>query len=170
MKRMLVALMLLSLTPLVHGQADKAGTSHYKAAEQMLTLMDMQTVLKNSVDQMVKMQVQQNPSIAPFEPIMRQFLAKYMSWDSLKADMVKIYMEEFTEAELGELNKFYQTPVGKKTVQRMPTLMNKGAELGSQRVQQHMPELQAAITAEAQKQQGAAAPAASATPSPSTKK
>ena len=50
------------------------------------------------------MQVQQNPSIAPYEAVMKEFLAKYMSWDSLKADMIKIYMDEFTEPELGELN------------------------------------------------------------------
>jgi hypothetical protein len=97
---------------------------------------------------------------------MKEFLGKYMSWDSLKADMVKIYMEEFTESELGELNKFYQTPVGRKTVEKMPVLMTKGAQLGGQRVQKHMPELQAAITAEAQKQgvAGAGGPGAGASP------
>ena len=93
---------------------------------------------------------------------MKQFLAKYMSWDSLKADMIKIYMDEFTESELGELNKFYQTPVGKKTVEKMPTLMSKGAQLGGQRVQEHMPELQAAIAAEAQKQGVSRCPGAGA--------
>ena len=165
MRRMLVALLLLNVIPVVC-YAEEKSASHQKAAEQMLTLMDMPTVLKQSVDQMVKIQVQQNPTIAPYEAVMKEFLAKYMSWDSLKADMVKIYMDEFTEAELGELNKFYQTPVGKKTIQRMPTLMTKGATLGSQRVQEHMPELQAAIAAEAAKKQ----PAAPAAPAASPKK
>ena len=163
MRRIFAALMLLSLVPAVYG-ADE--TSHQKAAEQMLTLMDMPTLLKQSVDQMVKMQVQQNPTIAPYEAVMRDFLAKYMSWDSLKPDMVKLYTEEFSEAELSELNKFYQTPTGKKMLGKMPTLMSKGAQIGSQRVQEHMPELQAAIAAEAGKN---AAPAASATPSPGKK-
>jgi hypothetical protein len=169
MKRIFVALLLLAIVPLSNAQ--DASSAHYKAAEQMLTLMDMPTVLKKSVDEMVAMQVQQNPSIAPYEAVMKEFLAKYMSWDSLKADMIKIYMDEFTESELGELNKFYQTPVGRKTVERMPTLMTKGAQLGGQRVQQHMPELQAAITAEAQKQgvagAGAGASKSAASPSPS---
>jgi hypothetical protein len=44
--------------------------------------------------------------------------------------------------------------------------MSKGAQIGSQRVQEHMPELQAAIAAEAGKN---AAPAGSATPSPGKK-
>jgi hypothetical protein len=174
MKRIFVALLLLTAIPVLNAQ--DTSSTHYKAAEQMLNLMDMPTVLKKSVDEMVAMQVQQNPAIAPYESVMKQFLAKYMSWDSLKADMVKIYMDEFSESELGELNKFYQTPVGRKTVEKMPVLMSKGAQLGGQRVQEHMPELQSAIAAEAQKQQGAgagaakgaspaaAAPAASASP------
>lgn len=153
MRRILVALMLLNVIPVVCGADEKATSGHQKAAEQMLTLMDMPTVLRQSVDQMVKLQVQQNPTIAPYEAVMKEFLGKYMSWDSLKADMVKIYMDEFTESELGELTKFYQTPVGRKAVQRMPALMTKGAQMGSQRVQEHMPELQAAIAEEAKKQQ-----------------
>src|SRR6186997_2779142 len=99
MKRILVALLIFTAVPAVLNAQD-TGSTHYKAAEQMLTLMDMPTVLKKSVDEMVAMQVQQNPAIAPYETVMKQFLAKYMSWDSLKADMIKIYMDEFTESEL----------------------------------------------------------------------
>ena len=133
--------------------AAESGT-HQKAAEQTLSLMDMETVLKKSVDEMMKAQIQANPTIAPFEGVMRQFFAKHMSWDSLKADLVKVYMEEFSEQELKDLNAFYQTPTGKKAVQSMPTLMSKGSQIGTQKVQQHMPELQAAIAEEAKKQQG----------------
>ena len=174
MKRIFVALLLLAIAPMSNAQDQ--NSTHYKAAEQMLTLMDMPTVLKKSVDEMVAMQVQQNPSIAPYEAVMKEFLAKYMSWDSLKADMIKIYMDEFTESELGELNKFYQTPVGKKTVEKMPTLMSKGAQLGGERVQKNMPELQAAIAAKAQKDGAASAgapagaPATASSPSPAAKK
>ena len=165
MKQIFLALLLFAAVPVLNAQ-DKSSSSHYKAAEQTLTLMDMPTVLKNSIDQMVAAQVQSNPAIAPYETVMKQFLVKYMSWDSLKADMIKIYMDEFTESELGELNKFYQTPVGRKTVEKMPTLMSKGAQLGGQRVQEHMPELQAAIAAEAQKQGGAGASPGAGAPKP----
>jgi uncharacterized protein len=124
-------------------RADEA--SHRKAAESLLGLMGMDTVLSQSVDQMLAMQVQQNPALAPYQAQMKAFLSKYMSWASLKDDMAKIYMAEFSESELNELNKFYQTPLGKKTVQKMPALMAKGAEIGQKRVQEHLPELQAAL-------------------------
>jgi len=126
-------------------RADEA--SHKKAVESLFGLMQMENLLSQSVDQMLAMQVQQNPALAPFQAQMKAFLNKYMSWASLKDDMAKLYMAEFSESELNELTKFYQTPLGKKTVQKMPALMAKGAEIGQKRVQEHLPELQAAIAA-----------------------
>ncbi len=156
MKRVIVTLLSISVAAGIALAAEPTpGGSHYKAAEKMLTLMDMETVLRRSIDEMLKAQIAQNPGIAPFETVMRQFLMKHMSWDSLKADTIQIYMTEFTEKELDELNRFYATEVGKKMVEKMPTLMGKGAELGARRVQEHMPELQAAIAEEAKKQKDA---------------
>ena len=124
-------------------RADEA--SHRKAAEALLSQMNMDAVLNQAIDQMLQMQTKQNPAIAAYEQEMKAFLKKYMSWASLKDDMTKLYTEEFTESELGELNKFYQTPLGKKTLQKMPALMSKGAEIGQRKVQEHLPELQASI-------------------------
>ncbi len=147
MKRFLPLLLALTLVLPLVARADEASAR--KAAESLLNLMGMEKLLGQSVDQMLAMQVQQNPAIAPYQAQMKTFLSKYMSWPSLKDDMVKIYTEEFTEQELNDLNKFYQTPLGKKTVEKMPALMAKGAAMGQQRVQQHLPELQAAIQAQA---------------------
>jgi hypothetical protein len=132
------------LSPAV-ARADEA--SHRKAAESLLSLMNMDSVMSQSIDQMLQMQIKQNPAIAPYEQEMKDFLKKYMSWAGLKDEMVKIYVDEFTESELNELNKFYQTPLGKKTLAKMPVLLAKGAELGQRRVQEHLPELQTAIAA-----------------------
>jgi uncharacterized protein len=144
MKSFLCTLMIVvALGQMTAVRADEK--SHRQAAENLLGLMNMDKLLTDSLDQMLQMQMKQNPAIAAYEPQMRAFFAKYMSWASLKEDMVKIYMAEFSEQELKELLAFYQTPVGKKTIQKMPSLLAKGAELGQQRVQQHLPELQQAI-------------------------
>jgi len=125
--------------------------THRQAAESLLALMDMDKLMNESVDQMLDMQVKQNPAIAPYKEEMKKFLTKYMSWASMKDDMIKIYTAEFTEPELKELLAFYQTPLGKKTVAKMPKLLAKGAELGQQRVQEHLPELQKSIQEQATK-------------------
>jgi hypothetical protein len=130
-------------------RADEA--SHRKAAESLFSLMEMETLLTQSVDEMLAMQVQQNPALAPYQAQMKAFLNKYMSWASLKDDMTKIYTAEFSESELNELGNFYKTPLGKKAVRKMPALMAKGAEIGQKRVQEHLPELQAALAADQKK-------------------
>ena len=163
----LAAIALLVLLPAV-ARADEA--SHRAAAEQLLNLMEMEKMMSQSVDQMLAMQMKQSPGMAQYEPQMRAFLSKYMSWGTVKEDMVKIYMAEFTEPEIKELIKFYQTDVGKKTVQKMPTLLAKSAELSQKRMQEHMPELQQAIQGSAAAQSPAApAASAAATASPAKK-
>ena len=140
---MIGAIVLLQPAP---ARADEA--SHRKAVEALFGLMEMDSLLSQSVDKMLEMQVQQNPALVPYQAKMKAFLNKYMSWASLKDDMAKLYMAEFSESELNELTKFYQTPLGKKTVQKMPALMARGAEIGQKRVQEHLPELQTALAAE----------------------
>lgn len=150
MKSFLCTLMLV----VAFGQLTAVRASdqtHRQAAEALIGMMNMDKLMSESLDQMMQMQMKQNPAIAPYEPQMRAFFNKYMSWASLKEDMTKLYMAEFTEAELKELLAFYQTPVGKKTIEKMPRLMAKGAEMGQQRVQEHLPELQKAIQESATK-------------------
>ncbi len=175
----LLALLLATLV-FFHPTALRAdAASHRAAAESLLTLMDMDKMMSQSVDQMLQIQIKQNPSLAQYETQMRAFLNKYLSWASMKDDMLNIYTSEFSEDELKQLTAFYQTPLGKKTVSKMPALMQKGAEISQKRLQEHLPELQAAIQA-AGPPKGAAtsspstapatAPAASAPPSASPKK
>jgi len=157
MSKAIIVAVLLGLVSTLEAADENAGGNHQKAAEQMLTLMDTEMLMKRSMDEMLKAQIQANPMIAPYEGVMKQFFAKHMSFDSLKADLVKIYMDAFTEKELQEMNAFYQTPAGRKAVQSMPVLMGKGAQIGAQRVQQNMPELQSAIAEETKKQEEAKA-------------
>ncbi len=80
--------------------------SHRKATEALLSFMEMESMLSQSIDQMLQLQVQQNPTIAPYQSEMKAFFANYMSWASLKDDMVSLYMTELTEPELKERRPF----------------------------------------------------------------
>ena len=53
--------------------------------------------------------------------------------------------------ELKELTAFYETPTGKKTIEKMPQLMAQGAQIGAARVQENMAELQAMIKEESER-------------------
>jgi hypothetical protein len=128
------------------------SASHRKAAEELLLLTGSEKNMTEMTSRMLDMQLEQRPEMKAVEPEMRAFLTKYMSWQSMKDELVQLYAQEFTEKELKELNKFYQTPTGRKTIQKMPMLMQSGMEIGQRRVQEHLPELQKAIADKMQNQ------------------
>jgi len=146
MRRTLVTLLLVLTVAVSGAWADE--DLHRQAATELLGLAHMDEVLTKSIDQMLAFQVQQNPGLMPYEKIMKDFFNKYMGWDALKEDFIKIYMEEFTEAELRDMIVFYKTPTGQKAVLKTPVLAARGAELGQERVQENIGELLEMIEAE----------------------
>ncbi|GAB3307189.1 DUF2059 domain-containing protein [Hymenobacter tenuis] len=150
---LMLAAMLALVTPAATAQTSGATTStaaplsagQRKAAEDLLVATDSEKNLATTIDRMLTSQMEQNPGMKVVEPEMRAYLNKYMSWSSMKEDMVQLYAREFSEKELKELAKFYRTPTGRKTITKMPELMQAGMEIGQKRMQEHMPELQQAI-------------------------
>jgi hypothetical protein len=140
---------------LAWGQAVWADDASKAEAEALLAVMGMDKVLDESMTQMLEMQVQQNPSLEPYKAIMAEFLAKHMSYESMKPEIVEVYAEAFTAQELKEITAFYKTPTGQKTIETMPVLMQKGAQMAMARVQQNLPELQNKIEAESARRESA---------------
>lgn len=132
--------------------ADEA--SHRAAIEKLFSTMNMEKAHSASLENILQQQARANPAMAQLQGTMRDFLNKYMGWATLKDDMIKIYQGAYTESEIGELNKFYETPVGKKSIEQMPVLMGKGMAVAQERMKEHLPELQAALKAAAEKQTG----------------
>lgn len=123
------------------------SASHLKASENMLlaTGIDksMATMTANVVDAFSNNVPEQNR--AQFKTVLNNFFKKYLNWESVKDDFKRIYAEEFSEEELNQLVKFYNTPLGKKVNEKMPILQQKGMQLGQKIVQDHQEELQAEI-------------------------
>jgi len=122
-----------------------------KQAEILLQTMQMERVFERSIAQMLNIQIQQKPELAPFKQVMLDFFKKYMSYESLKLDMINIYAEAFTASELKDINIFYRTSTGIKTIKLLPGLMAKGGQLGARRVRENITELQQMIKAEVQR-------------------
>jgi len=120
-------------------------SSHAVMAQRLLEIMKIDKTLQQSVDVMLSAQIKANPALAPYEDVMRQFLAKYMSWSSLKEKFVAMYALEFSEEELQAMIDFYGTDIGQRVIEKLPAVMNKGAILGQQVVQEHAAELTEAM-------------------------
>lgn len=160
-KLLLLALGLALAAPAARAQSTASATGvaaapitagQRQAAEELLAAADSEKNLTVTIDRMLAVQLEQNPGMKAVEPEMRAYLTKYMSWSAMKEDLVQLYAREFTEKELRELTKFYRTPTGRKTITKMPELMQAGMEIGQKRMQEHLPELQKAIADKLQTQ------------------
>lgn len=137
---------------MVHAPFARADEkSHRQAAEELLQTMKVDAQLSTGINQSLDLQIKANPAMAPYKEVMRKFLAKHISFEALKDELVKIYVDEFTEEELKQITAFYKTPAGKKVVEKGPALMGKAMQLGAQRVANHQGELKQMIEEEAKK-------------------
>ena len=139
------------ITALCVSSMSLADAASEKEAEKLLDMVGTQAVMEQSMSQMLDIQLQQNPALAPYKGVMMEFLNENMSYESLKPELIKMYSEEFTSSELREINAFYSTDVGKKSIEKMPTLMMQGGQLGATRVQENIGDLQAMIQAESER-------------------
>ena len=119
----------------------KPLNSHELAAQDLLKSMNLSENFSKTIDNMLDLQIQQNPALESKRKAMKIFFDRYMSWQSLEGDFIRIYTESFTEGELKELTAFYNTPVGQKSVRLMPEMTKKGGEIGQKRVQENIHEL-----------------------------
>ena len=135
---------------LINGSTAFAGDdSHRAAAIGFLEASEVETTLSSAISTSLDAQMTANPMLVPYRPAMEMFFAKYMSWDALEDDFIELYVAEFTEKELKQLTKFYKTPVGKKSVSKLPVLMQRGSEIGQKHVEDNMGELQRMIAEQA---------------------
>jgi hypothetical protein len=157
--RVLVLLALIFSLAAGAGAQQQPSASQVQAAEELVQAMNVSNGLSDGIDMMLeaqlKAQIETNPQLAQFKDIIRQFMAKYLTWESAKPGMVQLYAEAFTEPELRELTTFYKTPLGQKTITKLPELFQKGIALGQKAAQEHLPELQEAIAKKMKESGGA---------------
>ena len=130
--------------------ADEA--SHRQAVEQLFELTAMQQKIDESVASVLALQITQNPALKPHQEVVSEFLERHIGWGSLKDALSAMYMQEFTEQEVNDMNTFYSSPTGRKVIERLPVLVQMRNQLAAQRLQENIGELEYEINAR-QKQQ-----------------
>jgi uncharacterized protein len=124
----------------VHAQGSEPPAT-IAIVEQFVDVAHLNALFDSSVETMLKAQIQQSPELAPYEDIMRDFLKKYMSFEGVKPELVKLYQVNFSDTDLLAAIAFYRTPAGQRILSKTPELMAGGAAIGEQRVKDHLPEL-----------------------------
>jgi len=122
--------------------------SHHQAVMKLLELTEMQSKIEASVDNVLALQLVQNPALHEHEDLLREFLDQNIGWNAMKEDIISMYMQSFTEAELKEINTFYATPTGRKLISRLPELIQQRDRLAMRRLQENIGELQQIMNGE----------------------
>ena len=137
-----LAMLLVSMLP---GLACADAQSHRQEVETLFKLTHMEAKIEESVDNVLAMQLQQNPQLAQRQAVLRAFLEKYIGWNSMKEPLIEMYVKTFSEQELKEMNAFYITPTGQKVILQLPELVQERNRLAMQRIQANIGELEQAI-------------------------
>lgn len=141
-KLLLLAALALAARPAAAQQsAPGPAASHVQAAEQLLAASDAENAMRDGMRRMMDIQAQQNPALASMRDVLEEFFARYMGWERMKPEMVRVYTSTFSESEIRELTAFYRTDIGRKLAERMPEIMARSTEMSQRIVQEHMPEL-----------------------------
>jgi hypothetical protein len=169
MKKPLAAAVALALALAAAPARAQASPELRAAATELLVAMRAPEMLESSVRTMLDMQLRNAPELQGVQDVLRDFVARYVSWEALREQYVEIYAGAFTEDELRQMTDFYRSDVGQKLARATPRLMAESAALGERAVLAHRAELQQMIVArlqqqQQQRQQQAAPPATQTTP------
>jgi len=131
------------------GQVFADAASHAASAETFLKLAHadkLGTPVYMQVQQMFAQRFEQTKAPAAKKALLETYQAKAntaldqaIGWDKLKPDMVKLYTANFSESELNDLVKFYQSPLGKKVLEKMPQLTQQSAQMTQAKLESAVP-------------------------------
>ena len=114
------------------------------ASKRMLTSMDG---IADRMGKQPNLTPDQTADIQKFREEMHALVDQQLGWDAFKADMVQAYADDFTEAELKEMDAFYHSPAGQKLVSKQPELSEKLGKAMQQKSMVMMPTIQQKIRA-----------------------
>jgi len=154
------------------GQVFAATASHNAAAEKFLTLVNadkLGTPVYMQVQQMFAQRFVQTKAPDSKKSVLDSYQAKAnaaldnaIGWKKIKPKMVDLYTKTFTEQELSDLVKFYESPLGKKVLREMPRVTQESAQMTQQSLEPAVPvvnKLLDDMTKELDPNAGKAAPA-----------
>ena len=131
MKRILIICLLLTLPMAV--KAD--------ATAELLEVMGGKNQMQQMQNQFIGILTRSNPEMAKHQGTIQQWAEKYLTWEEMSAGMTAVYKKHFNDNEIKQLLDFYKTPIGKKSIEKMPILFRDGSEVGLNMAKKYQPEL-----------------------------
>jgi hypothetical protein len=150
MKQLIILIWLLMGVSSVSGQSSDPRAQ--VAAKKLLSLFKMDQHYEKSMEQVVRMsenivdsqQISEEEKKKAKELIRASIesTVEEVTWEKMKGVFIDIYAETFTSEELEGIITFYETPIGKKFLEKQPQLTTVTLQKMQELVQGVMPEIQ----------------------------
>ncbi len=151
MRKVIKVILVLTLSCSFSALSTAGEAEHKELVKQLFTVTNMAEGFDSTCEEVINMQIQSNPMMLPFKGVITDFFTKYMSWKSMEPEITQLYMQTFTEDELREIVGFLASPVGIMYTEKSFDLTLKCMEIGQEKVNQNMNELEAMLAAHADK-------------------
>jgi hypothetical protein len=142
-------LLTLALSPFAL-QADE--TSHRQAAAKVLEMTGSEKGLENTLPNfleptLARMRQQGLPEdiIQDMKSTVSAWFAREIKFEEVKPKIIDVWTKNYTEQELNDLAKFFQTEVGGKFLAKMPDVMKDSSMAVNEYMQAKQPALQTAL-------------------------
>ena len=112
---------------LVFGVFTNAQSSKDVKIAELLETMGSTHAMKTSFEYMINYYKQNNPQISSEY---WDNASKHVDYDELVQKLIPVYSKHFTEQEIVDLLKFYNTSTGKKMIEKTPTILEESMEIG----------------------------------------
>ena len=134
--------------PMAMAQAVRpADSARSETIERLLAVTGVERKYSEAADAALANRMTSMPSLSAYGDIIKAFSEKYGNYAAIKADLIRLYRETFSEKEVEELIRFYESDFGSRTLSKLWQLNVRQAQLASDRIQAHLPELTDAILA-----------------------
>lgn len=151
--KILKIFLLLAVIVIACSLGVSAQDDAYRASVEKLLLLTKQDQLVDEMFQQIQQvqlnQLQQMNLPQEQYPVVEKYFGQIyalmkaeMGWEQMKDDFIQIYMAVYTEAEIQGLIAFYESPVGRKTIEKMPLLSQQSLEIGQKYFTVLMPKIQ----------------------------
>jgi len=128
------------VTLVVHHEAE-TPENHRAAVLRLFDAWELEERQEKLVEQTSESMARSFPMDEKAKGVAHKHFVSVLGLESLKEELVVLYLETFTQQELEEMLVFYESPLGRKSARGMMSLSEKSKELGMRLHQRNLPRL-----------------------------
>ncbi len=98
------------------------NTASVDKAKQLINLVKMDQMLDQQIEASIQQLTKQMPEFENHKEELYNLFNEMLNKDEYTKFVTKLLADNFTEAEIEELIKFYKSPIGQKTLSKMPVI------------------------------------------------